>query len=153
MEERGRQYYAPEDRCAPEDRDEYEERHEHGVRALPALFKDLINEATTLFQQEVALAKAEIGEKVTQVTAGIGSIKAGAAILYVGFLYLLLAGIVALNNVWPAWASCLVVGGAAVIVGAIMLAVGRSRLKRQNLAPKRTVETLEEDRDMIAEKL
>jgi uncharacterized membrane protein YqjE len=86
------------------------------------------------------------------VTAGIGSIGVGAAVLFAGFLYLLMAGIVALNNVWPAWASCAAVGGAAVIVGAIMLAVGRSRLKRQNLAPQRTVHTLEDDRDMIREK-
>ena len=88
-------------------------------RSLMGLFTDLWRETQTLVHQEAQLAKAELSEKVSQVTTGAGEIAAGGAVLFAGFIVLLFAAVGALQLLIPSdhaiWIAPLVVGVVVMI--------------------------------------
>jgi hypothetical protein len=76
---------------------------------------------------------------------------AGAAVLLLpALVILLMAGVYGLSEglEWPMWMSSLIVGGAALIIGLIVVAVGASRLKPSALKPEKTIKQLQEDAAM-----
>ena len=118
----------------------------HQERSLPSLFSDLWRETATLFRDEAELAKVEMSEKVSQVQSGATSLAIGGAVLYAGFLMLLAAAAAGLALALPegtgVWAGPLIVGAVVAIIGAILLANARKKLKAQSLTPTRTVESM-----------
>jgi Putative Actinobacterial Holin-X, holin superfamily III len=124
-------------------------------RSLIGLFSDLWRETQTLVHQEAELAKAEISEKVSQVTTGAGEIAAGGAILFAGFIVLLFAAVGALELMLPTehaiWLAPLIVGLIVMIVGYIVFARGRKQMKAESLAPQRTLESLQQDARLAKE--
>jgi xanthine/uracil permease len=119
------------------------------------LFSNLWREMSTLVHDEVALAKAEMSEKASQVGSGVAAMAAGGAVLFAGFIVLLFAAVAALALVLPeeqaAWLSPLIVGAVVMIVGFIVLAGGRRELKARNLAPERTIESVRRDARLAKE--
>lgn len=124
-------------------------------RSLIGLFSDLWRETSTLIHNEVELARAEVSEKVSQVGSGVTAIASAAAILFAGFLMLLFAAANAIALALPPelapWLAPLIVGGVVMLVGFIALAKGRSDLKRRNLRPQRTIDSLRDDRQLVKE--
>ena len=126
-------------------------------RSLAGLFSDLWRETTTLVHEEAELAKADMTEKVNQVMTGAGSIAAGGAVLFAGFLALLLAAINALAMVLPIeyapWLAPLVVGVVVMVIGYAVFAGGKRELKARNLKPTRSMESLRQDGRIVKEHL
>lgn len=124
-------------------------------RSLLSLFSDLWRETTTLVHEEAELAKAELSEKVSQVTTGAGEIAAGGAILFAGFIVLLFAAVGALELMLPTehaiWIAPLVVGLAVMIIGYIALSRGKKQMQAESLAPRRTLESLKRDARLAKE--
>lgn len=125
-------------------------------RSLGTLFSELTRETTTLVQQEVALAKAEISEKVSQIGYGLASLIIGGLVLFAGLLKLLDAAVFGVAGLFPnedqgLWIAALIVGGIVAIIGAIMLQKGRSNLQPGNLAPQRTADSLQHDKEFAKE--
>jgi hypothetical protein len=126
-------------------------------RSIGQLLADLSNESTALVRNEIDLAKAEISEKVTQVGLAVAALAAGGLVLFAGFLVLLDAAVFGLSKVlepygWPALAA-LIVAVATMIIGAIILMIGKSSLKPENLSPRRTAESLRRDTQMVKEQV
>jgi hypothetical protein len=116
-------------------------------RSIGELFGQLSQDMTMLFRQELQLARAELSEKVSQVTSNLVSAVAGGFVAYVGALALVAALILGLHEaaeVSP-WVSALIVGAIFAVAGYVMLNRGLKELKRVDLAPRRTVETLKDD--------
>lgn len=124
---------------------------EKNNRPISSLFSDLLNELTELVRQEILLAKREISDKVNQITSGGVILVAGGAVLFAGFLALLHCAELALANVMAPWLAALIVGGVVAIVGLILVLKGRSKLKTANLAPQRTMESLQRDKELAQE--
>ena len=124
-------------------------------RSLMSLFSDLWRETRTLVHQEAELAKAEISEKVSQVTTGAGEIAAGGAILFAGFIVLLFAAVGALELMLATehsmWLAPLIVGVVVMIVGYIVLSRGRKQMSAESLTPERTLESLQRDARLAKE--
>jgi uncharacterized membrane protein SpoIIM required for sporulation len=114
-------------------------------RSLGELFADLARETSMLVRQEVTLARTEMTQKVTQVGRDGGAVGIGGAIAYAGFLAIVAALILGLGQVLPLWLSALIVGLVVAGVGYAVLQRGVSALKRANLTPHETIETLKED--------
>ena len=115
-------------------------------RSLGELFGDLARETSTLVRQEVELAKTEMTTKATRVGKDIGFLAVGGAVLYAGFLAILAAIAVGLGQLGvPWWLAALLVGVVVLGVGAYLVMSGLAALKRENLAPQRTIATLKED--------
>lgn len=114
-------------------------------RSLGELFSELAQETSTLVRQEVTLAKTEVSDKASRAGKHVGVLAAGGALAYAGLLAILAAVIVLLNMVMPLWVAALLVGLAAVVVGYLLVRRGLDALKREDFAPRETIETLKED--------
>jgi hypothetical protein len=122
-------------------------------RSLGSLFTALSRQLSTLFRRELALARAELSEKVREAGSGLALLAAGGMIILIGLFFIVQAvvfGIVALLDLWlPAeiavWLGPLLVGLAAVLVGWALLSSGRRKLSAETLAMQRTADSLRED--------
>lgn len=119
--------------------------------ALVAHFRDLITETTTLFHQEVELARAEINEKVDRARTGVASMAVAGGLTLAGVIVLLMSAVFALGLVMDLWLACLIVGGGAVVLGLIVFGAARAALSAENLKPDRTLRTLRRDVDLARE--
>jgi Putative Actinobacterial Holin-X, holin superfamily III len=117
--------------------------------STPSLLRRLVNDVGMLFTQEAALLKAEMGRSIGEMKAATISLAIGGAVLFLGLIFLLLAAVYALSNVLDPWLAALIVGGVVTVVGAIMLATGRSKLQPTAIAPRRTADALRKDTQMV----
>jgi len=122
-------------------------------RSLGHLIRELTKESAALVRAEVALAKAELGEKLTDVQRSVSALASGAVVLMVGLVWLAAAGVAALALVWPLWLSALVVGGAVALIGIFLLAGGKRGMSAEKLTPSRTVASLKETGTMAKEQV
>lgn len=113
------------------------------------LVRRLADEVTTLFTKEIALLKVETSNAIREAQTGIGSMAAGGAVLYAGFLFLLVSAFLGLSLVVEGWLAALIVGAVVAIIGAIMLASGRRKLEASSLKPEYTQAALQKDREML----
>ena len=119
-------------------------------RSLGDLFAGLSRETTTLVRQEVTLAKTELTQKATEVGKDVGFLAVGGAVAYAGALALIAAVILVLVALGlPAWLAALLVGLVVAGGGYLLVQRGLSALKRVDLAPRQTVETLKDDIDAL----
>jgi hypothetical protein len=121
------------------------DRPGNGERPTPSLFADLARQAGLLFRQEIALAKAELMEKLGTIGSGTGMILAGARLAFAGFLYVLAAAAIGLAYVVPPWAAALIVGVVVIAIGGILAYVGKRSLSTDRLLPNRTINSLRDD--------
>ena len=114
--------------------------------SLGELFGELSKETSRLVRKEVELARVEMTQKAAQIGREIAMLAVGGAVLYAGLLALLAALIIGLGSLGvPWWLSALLVGLVVSIIGFFLIQRGRDGLKRANLAPQQTIETLKED--------
>jgi len=114
-------------------------------RSLGQLFGELSRQTGELVRHEVALARTELGQKASEVGKDVGFLAIGGAVAYAGLLAIIAAVIVLLANVVPWWLSALIVGVVVAGIGYVLVQKGLSALKKQNMAPKQTLDTLKED--------
>jgi len=112
---------------------------------LGELFASLARDTSTLVRKEVELATTEMTSKVTDLGKHAGMLGAGGAIAYGGFLAVLAGVILILGRVIPMWLSALIVGIVVVGIGYLLIQRGLDAIKRANLTPRQTIETLKED--------
>jgi hypothetical protein len=125
---------------------------QHEDRSLKDLFSDLSNSITTLFRQEIQLARAETSEKVTQVAVALGSIVGGAVLALAALIVLLQALVIGLSEagIPPGW-SALIVGVVVAGIAYALVHKGTNDLKASNLAPNRTMDSLRRDTHVAKE--
>jgi drug/metabolite transporter (DMT)-like permease len=122
--------------------------------SLGELFADLSRETSTLVRKEVELAKTELTQKAARVGKDIGFMAVGGALAYAGLFFILATiAIVLITLGVPAWLSVLLVGLVAVGAGYFLIQKGRSALKKDNLAPSQTIETLKEDAEWAKQQI
>src|SRR5689334_8664507 len=120
-------------------------------RGVVALASDAVEAVTDLVSTEFALARAEVGEKLTALRGSLAFLLGGVVLLVAGLFLALQAIVRALESTGmaPHWAALLVAGGTAAI-GGVLLAVG---LDRFDPVPRRTVRELERDKALVEEHL
>ena len=132
-------------------------------RSLADLIKELRDESSTLVRQEIALAKTEIGEKVSMFGRNAAYAAAGAAVLLIGGIFLLLAVanvvsgiIIAIFPTMLQWIAGAIgyglVGLVIAIVGYAFYQKGVSTLKNQSPVPEKTVASLQENKEWLKNK-
>jgi Putative Actinobacterial Holin-X, holin superfamily III len=123
-------------------------------RSLGDLFGDLARETGELVRHEVTLARVELTQKATKVGKDIGFLAAGGLVLYAGLLAILAAIILLLGTIGvPWWLAALLVGLVVAGVGYFLVQKGLHALKREDLAPNQTIETLKEDAEWAKEQV
>ena len=124
-------------------------------RNVGSLLSQLAHDVGGLVTTEVNLAKAELSESMDDAKNGVVSLITAAVILFAGLLVLLngLARTLAAFTDIQAWAGFLIVGGIVSIIGAVLLANGKSKLSADNLALNRTSQSLRKDQQVAKEQM
>ena len=119
--------------------------------SLTALFGDLANGYSSLFRDEVELAKQEMREKIVVLRTGSVLMVAGAWIGSFAFLTLIGALVTALAQAVGLVYSMLIVGGALLLLALVLVLSGIGRIRKTSLKPEQTIETLREDKEWLKE--
>jgi hypothetical protein len=130
-------------------------------RSLGQILRDLRDETSQLLRQEVDLAKTEMSEKMSRFGSNMGSVATGGAVLFAGALVLLAAltlGLIALFSQFmdrdvAMWLAPLLVGGVLAGVGYGMVKKALQALKQEGIAPKRTTQSLKENKEWLTAKM
>jgi len=112
---------------------------------LSELLRAATTDLSTLFRQELDLAKVEMKEDVRQVGQIGGMFGAGAVCGYFALLFVSLALSWLLDDVMPRPLAFLLVAVPYAIAAAVLLLQGRRRAQELNPMPRQTIETLKED--------
>lgn len=120
-------------------------------RSLGELFSELTRETTTLVRQEVELAKTEMSHKAARVGKDVGFLVAGGAVAYAGLLTLIAFVVLWLGTVIAMWLSALIVAAVVLLIGGFLVMSGINNLKKEEIAPRQTIETLKEDKQWATE--
>jgi Putative Actinobacterial Holin-X, holin superfamily III len=122
------------------------------LRVISGLLGDALSQFAKLFQNEVDLAKAELGEKVQQIGGAMGFIAAGAILVIPAVVMALFALSAALIKAgWSQPISYLASAVMAAVLAGVLFAVGINRLGARHLAPRETMRQLEKDKDAVKE--
>jgi len=115
-------------------------------RSLGELFGDLARDMGVLVRQEVELATTEMTHKAARMARNVAVLTVGGLVAYAGVLAILAAIIVALAIAglgW--WQAAGLVGVVVTIIGVLLVQRAINALKRLDLTPTQTVQTLKED--------
>ena len=106
-----------------------------------------------LVQSEIDLAKAEVKDKIK--TQGKGAAFAGVAAVLALFavVALLIAAILALDIVMPAWAAALVVAGVLLLLAAILGLVAKRKLASGPPVPSAAISEAKATVDLLKEEV
>jgi hypothetical protein len=128
------------------------ENRMHNGSSIVGLVKELRQQVKTFLREEVHLAKTELSEKISSITKDSVSIAVGGFVAYAGLIIflgalgVLLGFVLQRQGLDPLLAEFIGLGAVGLIiiaVGAILLLGGLKALKKESLAPERTIETLQ----------
>ena len=116
-------------------------------RSLSNLLSDVLAQLTKLIGNEFDLAKAELSSKASQVGLASTLIGAGAVIMIPALVLLLFAAAAALTHAgFSDPIAYPLTGAGAVLIAAILIGVGISRMSSDALKPSITIEQLQRDK-------
>ncbi len=119
-------------------------------RSLGELFGELSRQMTTLVRQEVELARTETTASVTRAARNAALLAVGGVVIFLGLMALVYAAIFLLATLGlPVWISALIVGVALAVIGYVLVQRGLQALRSQDVTPRRTIETLKEDAEVV----
>jgi Flp pilus assembly protein TadB len=119
------------------------------AQTLSGLLHQLTTQLSTLFRQELALARTELYQSLTRLLSSVGTIMVGFALLYAALWLCLVAAVVGLAMIMPVWLAAL---GLAVVtsgVGFVLIRRGRRRLEAAHLSPSHLPQSLRKDKDVL----
>ncbi len=124
------------------------ERARDEATTLKTLFRELGEDASTLVQEEIALAKLEMRRETRAIAADAAKVGIALGLAWLGALALTAFLILVLGQLLGElfWASALIVGVAFLLIGGILARNAMSDLKSRSLKPEDTMETLREDK-------
>jgi drug/metabolite transporter (DMT)-like permease len=122
--------------------------------SVASLLSGIVGDAQVLVRQEIALARQEISEEISNAKEAGIKLGIGGAVLAIGGLLLVLALAQALADLlnWPTWAGYGIVGVVLAIAGYILLSSAQKRMKEISPVPEKTVETLKENVEWIKDR-
>lgn len=138
-----------------------DERTVKDDRSIGQLLKELTHETSTLLKQEVDLAKTEMSEKASRVGTNLGHVAVGGAVAFLGAIALLLFAVYGLTSLLDqfmplgvaVWLAPLIIGAILAGVGYSMIKKALETLKRESVAPKKTTQSLQENKEWLKEKI
>ena len=122
------------------------------TQPLTSLIQRAASEVTYLVQTELRLARTEVSDKLSQLASGGVQVGVGVVLALAGLIVLLLAlvrwlEVAGLPTEW----GLLLVGGAVVLLGVVLLLRGTRNMKGSTLVPHRTLDQLKADLSAIQE--
>ncbi len=115
-------------------------------KGLFALIADVPRLIGDLVRAEIQAAKDEIAGKLKAAGIGAGLLVGAGLFALFALMVLIAAAVLGLATVLPGWAAALIVGGALLLIAAIIALIGISALKRGvPPMPTDTMDSVKED--------
>ena len=128
-------------------------RDERPTESLGALVRGLLEDISTLFRSEIALAKIEIRQTAAAL-GGVAGLFAGALLfVLMGLAFVFVTLVLLLALVMPAWGATLLVAVILFLLAAGLALFGRSRMRKTEIAPMEAIRGMKEDVGLIASEL
>ena len=122
--------------------------------ALGDLVRQLATDSATLVRQEMALAKAELRENVKSIARDAVMIAVGGVVALLGVLVLIAFLVMALGDALNEyWLGALIVGLAFLLIGGLMSVGFLKKLKHEDVAPTRALDSLKEDKEWLTSEI
>lgn len=122
--------------------------------SVAVLLSGIVNDAKNLLKQEVTMFKLEARDELHKAKSaavtlgiGIGIVTAGGMLLSV-----MLVQVLAVSTELSLWGCYGLVGSGLVILGSVLLAVGKHKVERLNVVPQQTLETMKETAQWFTER-
>lgn len=121
--------------------------------SLASLLGSIINDAKDLMVQEFTMAKLEVENELRKTKTAAISFGIGAGVTAVGGLLLILMLVHLLRALTdiPLWGCYGIVGGVLLVIGIVLLVMGKQTAEKIDVVPPQTVETLKENAKWIKE--
>jgi predicted lipid-binding transport protein (Tim44 family) len=117
------------------------DEHQQG---LGELIGEITTDLSRLFRQEVELAKAEAKQEAKKAGAAGGMLGGAALAGYLVIVLLSFAAVFGLGEVMPLGWAAVIIAVVWAVIGAVLYAAGRKRLRTVQPIPQ-TTETLKEN--------
>jgi hypothetical protein len=120
---------------------------------IAQLIGELVADAQHLIRKELELAKVEIESLGRSTVRNALALVSGISIAGAGGLLLLFMLVHLISNAtaMELWLSYAIVGGASLVLGGLLLAVGRARIRNIDPVPRETMDALRKDAQWIRE--
>ncbi len=122
---------------------------QQGSDSIPDLIRDLATDLSSLLGKEIQLAKAEVGESVSEARTAVAAVATGACIAMAGLVVLLLSAVYGLSNLVEPWLAALIVGAVALLVGYMMVHSAKNSMTASSMVPDRTLDSAKKDIDTL----
>lgn len=122
------------------------------ARSIPDLLDNALLQASALVSNEIALARAEMSEKVAHVGRGAAMIAVGALLATPALVVILMAiASLMVDRGFAPWSANLLTGLVALALGALVIWAGASRFTASELIPRATMDEIRRDRVAVKE--
>lgn len=115
-------------------------------RSLFQLVTELPHLLGQLVRAELELLRKEVLHRLKGTGIGLGVIAVAISLISVFLTLLVIAGVLALSLVLPAWAAVLILAGVVLLVALVLFAIGAALLSGTKApVPERTLSSVRED--------
>src|SRR3954452_12222423 len=123
------------------------------VEDATKLLGEALRESSDLAQKELALFRAEMSENMRTLAMGLVMVIVAAVFAILALIWLTQVLVYWLATVVGSEAlAALIVGGAIAVIAIGLGLYGRSALSKASLAPTRTAQSLQRDKDVLTER-
>lgn len=121
-----------------------------GEPSTAELVQHASEQITRLVRDELALARSEVAAKARHAGVGAGLFGGGGVLALYGVGALVLAAVLGLAVVLPGWLSALIVGGALLVLAAVLAVTGRWQVRQAvPPVPQRVARSVRADLDTV----
>jgi len=121
--------------------------------SVAALLGGIVNDVKDLLVQELALTTLEVHDTLRRAKSAAIALGLGIGVVAIGgmLLMLMLVQVLAAYTAIPLWGCYGIVGGALVVLGGVLLAMGKRQAEEIDVVPQRTLETMKENVQWLTE--
>jgi Putative Actinobacterial Holin-X, holin superfamily III len=121
--------------------------------SLVSLVGGIMNDAKDLLVQEWTMTKLEVQEELRKAKTAAIALGIGIGVVAVGgmLLMLMLVQVLVAFTGIPLWECYGLVGSGLVVLGALLLAVGKHKAEKLDVVPQQTLETMKETAQWLTE--
>jgi len=114
-------------------------------RTLGQLVADATHDVSSIVRSEIALAKAEIGADAKKAGLGAAAFVVAGTFAFLALILLLIAAAYGLVAAGLApWLSFLIVAGVLLVIGAVLVLVGKSSMGKLKGKPERSIKSAQD---------
>ena len=121
--------------------------------SVAALLGGIANDVKDLLVQELALTTLEVHDTLRRAKSAAIALGLGIGVVAIGgmLLMLMLVQVLAAYTAIPLWGCYGIVGGALIVLGGVLLAMGKRQAEEIDVVPQRTLDTMKENVQWLTE--